>query len=1301
MNTRMAKPSTHIFILIIIFLISNLTVLTASNPQDSEIDPVDPSETKILINEVMYNPSLDDDYYEWVELYNPTPSHINVSGWIIRDNNADDYITGDDTHGNSTTIIPPYGYAILTDNDTKVYDAYDIPDETIKLRVNTRAIGNGLGNNGDKLILIDNTGVIIDAIEWVIDYMDVPGYPASNIPEGHTLSRRLYTDTDNTSNDFYDEPDPTIGRENHYNNTPLPRVYLLYHPEYIPKTTKDNIYSIPTHIKLAVENLNPYSNIEIKAYIVSDPSHIYPASQLYYNNTWQYSYYYQKARTDQNGCYIEWLHLRFNSEYQEYQNHIKNNNTAYIIVKVKTNHVTYTLTEEVKLLDLDESTSNGTTGGYIVGVAQRNTTILEDTLTIVRRQDQRIISISFTEDNHIEEGFITEPGYYKIPSPTGPNYTLQFISPEGVIIHEKNNITVNKGSYNVDLNTESTYYNVIKNHELNVKINIKNTGDFNDSFSINVNNKTPRWSAMLSTDNIHLNKNESGEITLRITPYPNDKYGQVSITARSDSDHGVTDKITLNIENLAPDLTVTNIKCTDKENNQRETYGEGSIIKIKATVKNQGSLNATNITVGFYYDKQENTNCIGRVKYESIGKYQKYPSVEWDTSNVKPGVHTIIAVADEENKADEHNETNNIYSCSINIYNTTTPGSEYIKITEVYYHTHPNIKNEYIKIQNPTDKTINISNWYITKNPYKRVDKQARIILPQGTMIKPGGSITATYNASAYLWETGCLPDFEYNTDSMVNVPELIASKNFTMSNKAGVIALKDPWNHTVDMIVYGDINYTDKNWRSTPVKNTGEGAILRRRQINNIPVDTDTYTDWVNNRRYGIGQSDFPAVKIKVDNGSLRCFVSPDSSFNVITDELRKAEKSILLNMYEFTHPNLCDEIIKALERNVSVRILIEGGPVGGIDNREKMILNNINMKGGEIHFMVNKPSLDIYARYAYNHAKYAVIDNETVIIHSCNYAKTGVPQDPSFGNREWGVVIKNNDTARYFTNVFYDDWNPDRHDIFSFKEMNLSLPSDLYYDDSIPIGGYTPCFEPMSYNSSFTVTPILSPDNSMQSVYELIDSAEKSILIEQLYFYKDWKDEDNPLIDKIIEKHEQGVDVKILLNYNPAYSSTNNENLKLKTHLEEHGVQVRFMYTNWSILSNLHNKGVIIDNKSVLISSINWNEESFMRNREVGVIITNNEVATYYGNVFMHDWDLKEQQMKIKNSMNQTSEDDEPDNVNTRKKSAINTDETLREKTNNDDAIPGFKNMVVIVVIYTATALVIARDWRRREWT
>jgi len=168
----------------------------------------------LLINEVMYNPTFNDYYNEWIELYNPTDKPIDVNGWSITDNAEEDPIQGDDINGNGTTIIPPYGYAIITDSNTHVYDNFTIPENAVKLRVEDNNIGNSLGNGNDKIILKNATGAIVDAIEWGSDYTDIPGSPMSGVDEGHSMARYVGVDTNNTSTDFYDENNPTPGSEN-------------------------------------------------------------------------------------------------------------------------------------------------------------------------------------------------------------------------------------------------------------------------------------------------------------------------------------------------------------------------------------------------------------------------------------------------------------------------------------------------------------------------------------------------------------------------------------------------------------------------------------------------------------------------------------------------------------------------------------------------------------------------------------------------------------------------------------------------------------------------------------------------------------------------------------------------------------------------------------------------------------------------------------------------------------------------------------------------------------------------------
>jgi phosphatidylserine/phosphatidylglycerophosphate/cardiolipin synthase-like enzyme len=208
------------------------------------------------------------------------------------------------------------------------------------------------------------------------------------------------------------------------------------------------------------------------------------------------------------------------------------------------------------------------------------------------------------------------------------------------------------------------------------------------------------------------------------------------------------------------------------------------------------------------------------------------------------------------------------------------------------------------------------------------------------------------------------------------------------------------------------------------------------------------------------------------------------------------------------------------------------------------------------------------------------------------------------------------------------------------------------------------------MSIKGSFSLIPVFSPDNSLEVVIDLIDSAKISIFVQQLYIYLDWGNDLNPLVKKLVEKAKQGVDVRVILNYNPFYDSTNIKCNLTKEYLQENGVKVKFLFTNWSYFTNVHNKGVVVDNKSVLISSINWNENSFTKNREAGIIVENESVAKYYSSVFFYDWSLSEPM-----------------------------EEHTAEAVENSSF--DYKNTFYVVVIYTLTFAIVIRDWRKRKWT
>jgi cardiolipin synthase len=587
-----------------------------------------------------------------------------------------------------------------------------------------------------------------------------------------------------------------------------------------------------------------------------------------------------------------------------------------------------------------------------------------------------------------------------------------------------------------------------------------------------------------------------------------------------------------------------------------------------------------------------------------------------------------------------------------------------ILITELYYHTHANLNDEFVQISNPTSSSVDLSGWYLTDEPWKEPDNQAKIIFPDRTVLPANTSWSVTKNATDFLWETGRLPDFAYGDDTHNDTPKLPTYKTVPFSNTGGYVALYTSCAGLVDLISYGKATQMVPGWSGPPIPDSGQGVILKRNTLNGIPVDTDTAADWIHPRVYRVGQTDLTPHPI-VFTGEVTTFVSPDSSFETIVSELRKAGRSICCNIYEFTNPFLCDELIAALDRKVTVTVFLEGAPPGGINPKEYYLLHHLQDHGGIVRFMVSDEKNRVYARYGFDHAKYLVIDNRTVIIESCNWASTGVPKDPTYGNREWGIVIRNNDIATLFLQVFLEDSSPLRCDSRPLDRMNATVPPDFFLSKTVPHGDYTPRFTAQTFSGPQTITPVFSPDTSEQLLCDAINAANKTIYIEQLYIYMDWGEGLSPLVERLVNKSSQGVDVRVVLDYNPAYTNTVQQLNDTKQFLEENGMHVKFISSAWSPFTTVHNKGMIIDNTTVLVSSINWNQQSVTLNREAGVLVENPAVATYYADVFLSDWYLEPHQ---KNALNAPWAD--------------------------------YKNLLLIAVVCGITGALIIRDWRKRKW-
>ena len=492
-------------------------------------------------------------------------------------------------------------------------------------------------------------------------------------------------------------------------------------------------------------------------------------------------------------------------------------------------------------------------------------------------------------------------------------------------------------------------------------------------------------------------------------------------------------------------------------------------------------------------------------------------------------------------------------------------------------------QGEYVFLYNPTGQEIDISGFILT-------DLEGELEIPGGTILDPGSNY-------------------------QIKLP----AEGIQLSNSGDEVILLDNALRIVDCAIYGGSEYEGEGWQGSMLGRAFEERIFRRFYLDK---DTDTAYEWLPLKEYYRGQSEFMPSS-KSFSGEVTVFVSPDCSLEILKKEIRSA--SVLrVNVYLFESQDIEREVIDLLSRGGTVNILIEGSPVGGISDSEVKILRHIIEKGGEVRF--SNDSL-----YRLNHAKYVLIDSDAIILGSDNWNSGGYPPEGLSGNRGWGVVIRDREIFHDMSSIFEHDWE---HGI---KVSPNDLPQGFKSDTDEPYDrtGYE-VFEAKSINGEFTASMVIGPDNSLhyETIIGMINSAQKSIFIEQAYIRKDWGNDENPYLQSAINAAMQGVEVKVLLDSMWYNTNEENDNDELCNYLNDlasrENLDLEARLVKRDGITKIHNKGVIVDGQRVLVSSINWNKHSPTYNREIGIIIENPELAAYYTDVFLYDWNLGKTETK-----------------------------------------------------------------------
>lgn len=476
-------------------------------------------------------------------------------------------------------------------------------------------------------------------------------------------------------------------------------------------------------------------------------------------------------------------------------------------------------------------------------------------------------------------------------------------------------------------------------------------------------------------------------------------------------------------------------------------------------------------------------------------------------------------------------------------------------------------------------------------------------------MISPGESVIISPDASGV---KGMGDTIVLDADDVMDYP-------IWLPDSGATIGLVAPDGTVADSFVYGNGPTSVEGWSGVaiaePVTTIDRILYLRGDGCGVMP-DTDTATDW-QMRWSTAGASHFCSSNTFTDNTNVTALISPEDGLEPVLSWIADAQETIHLHVYQIHHPHLVQALIDAEASGVEVTVVVHEPEEWWGDysvGQSIGMMWELEQGGAE----VLQFSSSYNSPYAYIHSKVAVRDDSSVWIGSGNWKDSSLPADRT-GNRDWGVIVDSVDLATIVLERMAFDEDPSQLHV---EDTTVSQPDSGSYE---PPSSWTgPMNAGVAVNGPISGELLTCPDDCIQGLTGLIDSADDEILLSLQSFEMDWYWGwgQNPLTDALQAAADRGVRIRLIINQH--YANDNPDIREAVNELNEDwsgDIEAILMSENETV-TKLHNKGVIVDGESVLISSINWGDNSILQNREMGLVIHSTEITAIYEASWWEDW-------------------------------------------------------------------------------
>jgi hypothetical protein len=360
-------------------------------------------------------------------------------------------------------------------------------------------------------------------------------------------------------------------------------------------------------------------------------------------------------------------------------------------------------------------------------------------------------------------------------------------------------------------------------------------------------------------------------------------------------------------------------------------------------------------------------------------------------------------------------------------------------------------------------------------------------------------------------------------------------------------------------------------------------------------------------------------------------CHASPDAGWSQLAGFLKGTAKHLSATIYEFEAKHVRNAILKACGHDGRLDFVMQFKNARNSWDNGDAAQDLKDGLGAQMDFAwaavaQTRAVTEGWFPTAY-HIKVIVKDHRHLWLSSGNWKDSNQPEedpfDPPAGfseaaflrehNREWHVIADCAKLAKQFEAFVQFDLAAAKQVQSPGTQIETEPPDVL-----VPVVAEAEpevepqFFPPLKLKRHLRVVPLVSPDNFVEAVTELVAKAKRRLYIQNQYL-KPTNSERWRRLNELVRdfsNRDDDFDFKLIirdLNFQ--------DSIRM---MREFGFDLR----NVRILKGTHTKGILVDDVGIVVGSHNWSGQGFMENRDASLIFDDKDVIQYYERLFRFDW-------------------------------------------------------------------------------